>query len=57
MPKTKVNIQRLKDFAFTEIPRDWVLREIILSEHDELDVIEFIAKAEIWIKLAQGRIS
>jgi hypothetical protein len=54
MSKTKINMRRLKDFAFTELPRSWILREIILSERDELDVSEFVAKAEIWLKLAKG---
>jgi hypothetical protein len=55
MSSGRVNISRLKDFAFSELPRSWILREIILNERDELDVSEFVAKAEIWLKLAKGR--
>jgi hypothetical protein len=55
VPLKRINIRRLKDFAFTELPRNWVLREIILSERDELDVSEFVAKAEIWLKLAKEK--
>jgi len=55
MSKTKINIRRLKDFAFTKLPRSWILREIILNERDELDASEFVAKAEIWLKLTKGK--
>jgi len=57
MSKTKINIRKLKDFVFTELPRSWALREIILSERDELDASEFVAKAEIWLTLAKGKAS
>ena len=53
MSKTKINMRKLKEFAFSELPRSWILREIILSERDELEASEFIAKAEIWLKLAK----
>jgi hypothetical protein len=55
MSPGRVNISRLKDFAFSELPRSWILREIILSERDELDVSEFVAKAEVWLKIAKGK--
>jgi hypothetical protein len=55
MSPGRVNISRLKDFAFSELPRSWILREIILSERDGLDVFEFIVKVEIWLKLAKGK--
>jgi hypothetical protein len=55
MSKTKINMRKLKEFAFSELPRSWILREIILSERDELDVFEFIVKVEIWLKLAKGK--
>lgn len=51
--KTKINIRRLKDFASTKIPRGWILREVILSERDELDAADFVAKVEIWLKPAK----
>jgi hypothetical protein len=57
MAKIKVNVRRLKDFAFTELPNGWVLREILLSEHDELELFEFLAKVEIWLKLARRKAS
>jgi len=57
MTKT-VNIRRLKDFALNEMPKDWILRELLLSEHkEELDALEFVTKAEVWLKLARGKAS
>lgn len=53
----RVNICGLKKFAFTELSKDSILREILLSEHDELETSEFIAKSEIWLKLARGKMS
>jgi len=55
MSPRRINIRRLKDFVFTELSRSWILREIILSERDELDASEFVAKAEIWLKLVKGK--
>jgi hypothetical protein len=57
MAKTKIGIRRLKEFAFSELPNGSVLREILLSEHDELDLYEFLAKVEIWLKLARRKAS
>jgi hypothetical protein len=51
MAQPKVNIQRLKDFAFKEIPRDNMLRELLLTERDELEIIEFASKIGIWLRL------
>jgi hypothetical protein len=34
---------------------NWVLREILLSEHEDLDMVEFITKVEIWLKLAHEK--
>jgi hypothetical protein len=51
MAQPKVNIRRLKDFAFKEIPRDNLLREILLGERDELEITEFTSKIDIWLRL------
>lgn len=51
-----VDIRRLKTYAFNELPKNWVLRDILLDERDELDFVEFISKVEIWLKLAQGKV-
>jgi len=46
-----VDIRKLKSFALEELPRSWTLRYILLSEKDILDVNEFLAKTEIWLKI------
>jgi len=53
MPKTKVNIQKLKNFAFTQLPKGWVLREILLAETEELEVFTFMARLSVWLKLSR----
>ena len=53
MPEAKINIRRLKDFAFTRLPKDWALREILLSEEDELDIHIFVARLPVWLKLSR----
>ncbi len=55
MNSTKIDIRPIKDFAYTEIPRDYVLRDILLDERDELDASEFAIKIGIWMKLMRGK--
>ena len=45
-----VDVRRLKDFAL-RLPRAAVLRDLLLTEDDELDVKEFIVKMDLWLKL------
>jgi hypothetical protein len=47
----KVDIRRLKSFALIQLPKNCALRDILLSERDELDYIEFIFKVPIWMNL------
>lgn len=54
MIESKVNIRRLKAFAFENLPKGWVLRDLLLTEHDELEPSEFCAKMDLWLKLARG---
>jgi hypothetical protein len=35
MMARQVDVRKLKDFAFREIPKDNMLRELLLSERDE----------------------
>ena len=49
---TKLNIKKLKDFAAT-MPRNSVLRDILLSETDEIDVSIFLDRLPIWLRLAE----
>jgi len=55
MSTIKVNIRRLKEFALNEIPRDWVLRDLLLSEKTLLSVWEFTVKVDLWLKLARRK--
>lgn len=55
MIKGKVNIRPLKDFASEILPKDWVLKHILLTELDQLDGSEFCAKVDLWLKLARGK--
>jgi len=53
--KGKVNIRPLKDFASEILPKDWVLKHILVNELDQLDGSEFCAKIEVWLKLARRK--
>jgi len=57
MTKTKVDIRKLKNFAFTQLSKPSVLREILLSEEDELDVHVFVARSLVWLRLSRFSIS
>tara|TARA_B100001971_G_scaffold133594_1_gene123367 strand:- start:948 stop:1166 length:219 start_codon:yes stop_codon:yes gene_type:complete len=48
-------IKLLKQFAFEHLVVNNPLREILLSEKDELDVFDFIVKMEIWFRLLSWR--
>jgi len=50
-----IDITRVKDFALSEIPHDWVLRDLLLSEKTLLSKWEFIAKVDLWLKLARRK--
>lgn len=49
---SKVNIQRLKDFAL-RFPKESLIRDLITAEKDELEVTEFIAKMDLWLKILE----
>jgi len=46
-----VDLRKLKSFAVEQLPKKSALREVLVTEKDSLDVIEFLAKAEIWLRL------
>ena len=50
MSTQRVAIKRLKTYVL-KLPKKSQLREIILTEEDELEIIEFLAKMNIWLKL------
>jgi hypothetical protein len=45
-----VDVRRLKDFALT-LPKGSSLKDLLVSEDDELDVREFLVKMGVWLKL------
>jgi len=47
----KINIRRIKEFAMAKLPKGSALRDVLLSESDDMDVNDFLAKMEIWLKL------
>lgn len=48
----KISLELLKDFAFTRLPRDSPLRDIILAENDEIDALTFLARISLWLRLS-----
>ena len=50
LSKTYVSMQSLKQFAQEKLP-DSALKEILMSEGDEISAQEFIAKLPIYLKL------
>jgi hypothetical protein len=51
MSVSKIDIRKLKDFALKKFPRYFILRELLLSEKEELSVTEFLSKLDLWLKL------
>lgn len=49
----KVDVRALKSFAFEKLPKGWPLREILLSDEDELDVNVFLARLPLWLRLSR----
>jgi hypothetical protein len=45
-----VDVRGLKDFAL-RLPRSAVLRDLLLTEDDELGVHDFLAKMDLWLRL------
>ena len=48
---------RLKEFAISALPEGSALRNILLGEMDEVDVDEFVAKIDIWLRLLRKEFS
>lgn len=47
----KVCIKPLKEFALEKLPQNSALREVLLSEKDDLTVDGYLAKLNIWLML------
>ncbi len=45
-----IDIKRLKSFVLN-LPRDTILRDLIMEEQDKLSPAEFCYKLEIWLRL------
>jgi hypothetical protein len=48
---TNISTEGLRRFVLEKLPKESVLREVILSEKEELTAEEFIAKMEVWLVL------
>lgn len=51
MLKGAVNLKTLKNFVFENFPASCTLRDIILSEPDQMTRQEFVIKVGVWLKL------
>jgi hypothetical protein len=49
--KGKINIKKLKQFALENLPQNSVLREVLLSQDDELEIYVFLARLPLFLKL------
>ena len=47
----KIRVQLLKEFALTELPTGWALRDILLAQSNEIDIHTFLARLPIWLQL------
>lgn len=52
-----VNLGQLKTFALTNLPMGSTLRDVILTETEELDAREFLGKVGVWMKLFELEVS
>ena len=46
-----VSIRALKEFAQERLPKASPLRDVLLTEDDEISVHEFVGKAKTWLAL------
>lgn len=53
MQQGKIDIRKLRNFASTELCADSALREILLTESEEIDVSTFLARLPIWLQLSK----
>jgi len=48
----EIRIKKLKDFAL-KLPSTHPLRSVLLVEDDKIDVVTFLARLPIWLRLAR----
>ena len=49
-----INVGRLKAWASQNLPVNTLVRELVLTEKDELDVHQFLAMADVWLRLLRS---
>jgi hypothetical protein len=49
--ESKVNISTLKTLVATRCSKDSAIYDVMLTERDFLDLSEFLAKVDVWLKL------
>jgi len=49
--RSNINLKSLKEFAVRELPVGSPLREVLVSEPDEAEVNEFLARLPLYLKL------
>jgi len=55
--KGLIDIRRLKTFAYDNLPRSSILRDLLLSEPDELPKTEFMVKIGLWLKISRRELA
>lgn len=50
-----ISLRPLKELVLAELPPKDLLRNILLSERDELTPQEFLAKLEVWLAIRRER--
>jgi hypothetical protein len=53
MCKGKINISKLKQFALESLRPNSVLRDILLSQDDELEIQIFLARLPLFLELSK----
>ena len=51
MSRSHVYIGHLKRFAIEKLPKDSILKDLLLMEKEELSSHEFLVKIDLWMKL------
>jgi hypothetical protein len=50
-----VSLKPLKELVLSDLPQRDVLRNVVLSEREELTPTEFLAKLEVWLAIRRSR--
>jgi hypothetical protein len=48
-----IDVRKLKAFALEKLPIKSSLRDVLLSERDEMQADEFVHKLSVWLKLCR----